>query len=74
MVDFKARMARSKMLLSCRLRSTNPGHTIIAVYQHGGLAGELTVETRVVGEVVERISNGLQYFEDGKIWTNVTEE
>ena len=44
-------------LLSIRIEDCNPGHTLLRVWQHAGMAGLLTVQTKHAAEVIYRMTN-----------------
>ncbi len=46
----------TQLRLTARIVNSNQRHSIIAVWQNGGKAGELTVDTDVAKEVVEQIT------------------
>ena len=46
----------SPLKISTRIDRQNPRHTRISVFQNGGLAGTLTVETEYAQQVIDRLT------------------
>lgn len=50
---------KKKLRLTTQIADTNPRHTRIKVYQNGGLAGVLVIDTEHAGKVERLIQGGL---------------